>query len=250
MLPIFIANWKMNLSDEEGLKLAKKIKRQIKKKQLNVVLCPSFISLFNVRKILFNSDIKLGAQNVFWMEKGAFTGEISVSMLKEVGCKYVVIGHSERRQYLLETDEMINKKVKIVLDKKIIPIICVGENLKQKKIKNKIITNQIVQALKDVRIKKDQKIIIAYEPIWAIGTGHSINQEELENTSKIINNIIVNLYSLNVAKNNFQIIYGGSVDSTNIRLFINQSIMNGVLVGGASLKIDEITKMIKSVISL
>jgi len=251
-MSIFIANWKMNpVTLQEAKQLFNLMEKKIKSKNTEIIICPPFIYLEPLSKLLqvtsYKPQAKLGAQDVFWEEKGAFTGEISVTMLKEIGCQYVIIGHSERRQYLKETDEMVNKKVKATLKKNLIPIICIGESLKQKQNNKRdfIIFNQINKALEGVSVKKNQKIIIAYEPIWAIGTGHSINSQEAEDSIKKIKYAIINLYSLNLVQNNFQIIYGGSVDSTNIKSFIDQSTIDGVLVGGASLKIDEVVKMIE-----
>ncbi|MFH1837879.1 MAG: triose-phosphate isomerase [Candidatus Kuenenbacteria bacterium] len=250
---IFIANWKMNLTKKESLELTKNIVKkfknqiEIKKNKLDIILCPSFVSLSDVQKILSNSSIKFGAQNVFWEEKGAFTGEISASMLKKIGCQYVIIGHSERRQYLKETDEIINEKIKICLKFGLKPILCIGE--KSLKTNKPSIVEQLKKDLKGISQKKIEKIIIAYEPIWAISTnstGKICSPKRAVEKIKIIRKTISDFF--NLAQNQkIKILYGGSVNHANIKSFTDQSDIDGVLVGGASLKINEVVKMIEQI---
>ena len=239
---IIIANWKMNLSLSQSKILAKNLVdkfNDINNKE--IVICPDFVSLESVKDILINSKIKLGAQNVFWEDFGSYTGEVSYKLLEELGCEYVIIGHSERRENLCENDEVINKKVKKIIESSTMtPVICIGESLEDRESNNYelFLTKQIQSSLIDVSIKS-QKIIIAYEPIWAIGSGKPIDAKEAEYIHKMIYSKIEDIFGLEIAKNNFQIIYGGSVNAANVESFISLEKVDGFLVGGASLNADE-----------
>ncbi len=252
---IIIANWKMQLSFKQAKVLAKEILTRLKKIEkekrksidFDVVLCPPFMSIPEVTKV-FGSKKKIlscGAQDCFWEEKGGFTGEISALCLKELNCAYVILGHSERRQFLGETDEMIHKKIKTALNVGITPIVCIGETREErdKGLKESTILSQVSRALEGITLKARQKIIIAYEPVWVIGSGQAVSAEEAEYMAKVILQRIIDLYPLPIVHNNIRIIYGGSVDSNTVKSFINQETINGVLVGGASLKADEFVKM-------
>ncbi|MDA2935894.1 triose-phosphate isomerase [Patescibacteria group bacterium AH-259-L05] len=256
---IIIANWKMrpNLRESQNLvkgvlKYLKKSKKKKKLSKLDIVVCPSFTSLSAVpqmSKFKVLRNVFLGAQDCFWEEKGEFTGEISPAWLKEVGCKYVILGHSERRRYLSETDEMVHKKIKASLNAGLIPIICVGETLDQRRrgLKEYVILEQVSQALSGVSIDKKQKIIIAYEPVWVIGSGHAIGPEEAEYMNKIILQRTIDLFPLDVVKNNIRVVYGGSVDHDNVKSFVDQDTVDGALVGGASLKAKEFIKICEAI---
>jgi len=226
MKPLIIANWKMNPSNlAEAKQLFNSVAKGVKNiKNTDTVICPPYIqfSVFNSR---FPKNIKLGAQDVFWEEKGAFTGEISPKMLKDIGCQYVIIGHSERRNYQKETDQMVNKKVKAVLKEGLKPILCV-ETL-----------NQIRRGLKGISGKDLKKIVFAYEPVFAIGTGHPCS---LERAGRV---------RLTIKKSfkNIPILYGGSVNSQNAQLYIQKAGFQGLLVGGASLNSKEFLKIVKSI---
>ena len=242
-MSIIIANWKMNLSLEESVTLVKAIDERIEKlKELELVICPSFVFLDRIGQFLSNkkSKIKLGAQDIFWEEKGAYTGEISGKMLKEMGCEYVIIGHSERRGYLNETDEMVHQKVKTALDERLIPIICVGESFRERRSgqKDYVVIKQVNYALKGIEVVGSQKIIIAYEPVWVIGSGQAVKPEEAEYTHQVIRQALLDLYSPDLIEKNFRIIYGGSVDGKNIKSFLQREMVDGVLVGGASIKVE------------
>ncbi|MCK4554701.1 triose-phosphate isomerase, partial [Candidatus Parcubacteria bacterium] len=249
---IVIANWKMKLSLAETLELAKDIK--IKFKDFNkgrVVVCPSPVSLTEVNKILKGSFVELGAQNVFWEEKGAYTGEISAEQLVEAGCEYVIIGHSERRKYLLENYEMIHLKLKTVINMdNLIPIVCIGENGDERKTDRRdfVLVDQLHQALGGINILSDQRIIIAYEPIWAIGSGVAIEPEEAEYAHKIIKLTLNDMFGIEKANNNFDVIYGGSINSKNVKSFANIESIDGLLVGGASLDAGEFYKVAKAIL--
>ncbi|MEA1963222.1 MAG: triose-phosphate isomerase [Patescibacteria group bacterium] len=249
---IIIANWKMKLNLKETLELAKNIKTKFK--DLNggeIAVCPNFISLLEVAKILKNSRIKLGAQDVFWERKGAYTGEVSSGLLVETGCEYVIIGHSERRKFLMENYEIIHKEIKAVLQvEDLIPIVCIGENWDERKTDRRdyVLYDQLQQSLSGIDVVGDQKIILAYEPIWAIGSGTAIEPSEAEYAHKIIKLTLNNMFGMNIVNNNFKIIYGGSITSKNVKGFIGLENLDGMLVGGASLDADEFYKVVKAVL--
>ncbi len=250
---IIIANWKMKLNIKESLNLTQEYIKAFSDSSLlenkEVVICPLEITLTEINKILKNSKIKLGAQNVFWEDAGAYTGEVSALSLEETGCNYVIIGHSERRNFLLENYQMIHQKIKAVLNhSKMTPIVCIGESLKEKEDKkgDYVIVEQLQQSFGGIRLLDDQKIIVAYEPIWAIGTGQVIKPQDAENMHEIIIAALVNLFGVDIVKNQFKIIYGGSVDGSNAKDFENLDNIDGFLVGGASLKTEEFIKIIKA----
>jgi triosephosphate isomerase len=247
-MKIVIANWKMNFGLEDSLIFVKNFKRQKFVKTGEIVLAPSFIALSVVQKALAGTKIKLGAQDVFWEEKGAFTGEISPLMLKEIGVLYVIIGHSERRQYLKETDEMIAKKVRAALENRLIPVLCIGETLKERKqrLTERVIKNQLNRDLAEVKsqLLRTNNLVIAYEPIWAIGTGRAASPKEIVKIHQLIRNWFLDNYEKEIAQK-VKIIYGGSVNKDNIRLFASQPMIEGFLVGGASLDLNEFIQIIK-----
>jgi triosephosphate isomerase len=253
MKKIVIANWKMKLNFKESLELAKKY--QIKLGELNqgeIVVCPPSFALTSVKKIFHGSSIKLGSQNVFWEEKGAYTGELSASMLREIGCEYVIIGHSERRQYLLENYEMIHKKIKAVLNiDGVTPIVCVGENWEERKTDRRdyVLVEQLHQALSGLDIIGDQQVIIAYEPIWAIGTGTAIEPSEAAYAHKIIKLALGDVFDSRTVDSNFRIVYGGSISSKIVKDFVNLENIDGLLVGGASLDVAEFYKVAKTILA-
>ena len=249
MRKLFIAgNWKMNTTLMEAVDLVNEMKKPLDKfENVDKVICPPFISLAVIAEILMDSSVMVGAQDVYFKEKGAFTGEISPAMLVDI-CKYVIIGHSERRQYFGETDETVNKKVRAVLDAELKPIICVGENLDQNKAgeTENVVTNQIKKALDDINYSPS--IVIAYEPIWAIGTGMAATGAAANATIKIIRNTIADIYNGRAAQD-MRILYGGSVTAANIGEFIKQPEIDGGLVGGASLKATVFISMVEQAAS-
>lgn len=261
---IIIANWKMSLNIQESVDLVQAIskKQAGAKSQTEIVLCPSFTALQAVSNALrpksasdLDSNIaakfgtKLGAQDVFWEEKGAYTGEVSCLMLRELGCEYVIIGHSERRGYLNETEEMVHKKVRAALNLGLIPIICVGEKFeeRQNSRKDQVVANQVASALEGILLPSAKRIIIAYEPVWVIGSGQAVEPKEAEYTNKIIKNILLEFYEADLVAKVFKTIYGGSIDSGNVAEFVGQENVDGVLVGGASLKAEEFLEIVKKV---
>lgn len=242
-----IANWKMNPATfGEAESLIKTIKKGIKKTDnLEIIIFPPAIYL---SKIKANASFNLGIQNIFWEDKGAFTGEISAVMAKNLKIKYTIIGHSERRKYLNETDEMVNLKIVSALKNNLNPILCVGETLeeKQKDLTSEIITNQIKKALKEILNIKYSilNICIAYEPIWAIGTGKTPSVDEIMSVNLLIKKTISNLYNRETAEK-ISILYGGSVNSKNAFDFVDKTGMDGLLIGGASLDGSEFARIVK-----
>lgn len=245
---IVIGNWKMNFTLDKSISFAtelKKLTRDIDK--VDIAVCPTFVALKDVKDTLKDSYVKVGAQNVHFEDSGAYTGEVSADMLKNIGMDYCIIGHSERRQYFNETDAGVNKKTKKLLDSDIIPVICIGENKEQRenKVHFEIVKKQIELALDGVSKENITKCIIAYEPIWAIGTGVTATNEEAEEMCRYIREVISNIYDLDVALK-VRILYGGSVNKENASGLLNQPNIDGGLIGGASLKLDFID-IIKSV---
>jgi len=249
---IIIANWKMKLTLAESLELAKKFKDKFKGfNKGETVICPAYIILDELSKLLKRTNIKVGAQNIFWEDKGSFTGEISPDMLLEAGCEYVIVGHSERRKYLLENYDMIHKKVKAVLNVSgLTPIICIGEEAEDRKTNKRdfVLVDQLQQALGGLNILPNQKLIVAYEPIWAIGSGVAIEPTEAEYAHKIIKLTLDDLFGINLVSNNFKIIYGGSISAKNVKKFVGLENLDGLLVGGASLNADEFYKIAKTIL--
>ena len=243
--PIIAGNWKMNNNIEESLKLVEEIKAISLNKDVEAVLCVPFTDLKDVKKAIKNTDIKLAAQNMHWEENGAYTGEISPSMLNELGVDYVLIGHSERRQYFNETDETVNKKVLSALAHNMFPIICVGETLEERESnrEKQIVKDQVTKALKDVDKNAIDKIVIAYEPIWAIGTGKTASSDQANEIIAFIREIIGDIYS-ETEKQIIRIQYGGSVKPDNVAELMGKSDIDGALVGGASLKAEDFAKLI------
>ncbi len=243
-MPVIAGNWKMNTSITEACDLARQIASTSNNiKDVEKIICPPYISLSSVSEIIRGTSIKLGAQNVYFEEKGAFTGEISTGMLQGI-CEYVIIGHSERRQLFHESDDIINKKIHRVLHSDLTPIFCVGERLEENESgrTHEIIKNQVESGL--FNIAPTENIMIAYEPVWAIGTGKAATGKEANETATYIRELIHHLWGGEFSQN-LQILYGGSVNSKNISEFIGQDDIDGALVGGASLMAQEFVSIIQ-----
>jgi triosephosphate isomerase len=242
--PIIAGNWKMNNTIAEAIKLIEEIKTNSLNNDVEAVVCVPFTVLTDVKRAIGESNIKLGAQNMHWEENGAFTGEISPSMLNEIGIHYCIIGHSERRQYFNETDETVNKKIKSALSHDIKPIVCVGETLEEREANKaeEIVKNQVIKAFEGIDSKDLEKFVIAYEPIWAIGTGKTASSEDANAMCKFIRETIGELYD--DKKDIVRIQYGGSVKPGNIKELMEKSDIDGALVGGASLKADDFVKLV------
>lgn len=241
----FIAgNWKMNKTPKEALELVKMLKEKVNTSEKDVVFCPPTIELMTVADELKDTQICVGAQNMYYKDSGAFTGEVSADMLTQAGAKYVIIGHSERRTYFAETDEIVNKKVIKAIEKNIIPIVCVGESLSQREdnIAIEFIRIQVKIALKDVTKEDAKKVIIAYEPIWAIGTGKTATSEQAQEICFQIRNVLKEIYDVETA-DTIRILYGGSVNASNAKELFSMSDIDGGLIGGASLK-EEFEKIV------
>ena len=234
--PVIIGNWKMNKDLDEAKKLVKEIISEKLDNNVEKVVCVPFVYVTEVRKLLEGTYVGLGAQNMFFETKGAFTGEISPVMLKSCGVSYVILGHSERRTIFNETDEIINKKVKSALQYKLIPILCCGETLEERNlgIEKDIVEKQIRNTLDDISVNDIEKVIIAYEPIWAIGTGLTASSDDAENMIKFIREILYDIYG-NLSEN-IRIQYGGSVKPNNIKDLMQKENVDGALVGGACLE--------------
>ena len=237
--PMIAGNWKMNKTPAETVALVEDLKKIQVRTKAEVVVCPMTVSLFAAATQLKGTDIKLGAQNVHFEDKGAFTGECNIASLKELGVEYVILGHSERRQYFAETDETVNKKVLKVLAEGLKPIVCVGESLQQKQtnITNEVVCMQTKAALCGVSPAKVTDVVIAYEPIWAIGTGKVATTEQAEEVCAAIRACIGEIYDEATAEA-IRIQYGGSVSASSASELFTQADIDGGLVGGASLKPD------------
>ena len=242
---VIAGNWKMNMLPNEAIEYIEKLSKLVKDTNNEVVLCVPYVDLFYALLTAQNTNIKIGAQNMHFEEKGAYTGEVSPKMLKAINVEYVIIGHSERRQYFNETDETVNKKVKAAFENGLKPIVCVGETLEQRENGEtaKIITNQTKLALEGLTNEQVENTIIAYEPIWAIGTGKTATSEDANNSIKEIRNEIAKNYGQNTA-DRVIIQYGGSVKSKNAKELFTMSDIDGGLVGGASLDPEEFSKIV------
>lgn len=245
---IIAGNWKMNMLPNEAMSFINELEPYAKNAKCEIILCVPYTDLFYSLLTAQNTNIKIGAQNMHWEEAGAYTGEIAPNMLKCINVEYVIIGHSERRQYFAETDETVNKKIKSALKHELNPILCVGETMKQKELglEEEVIKQQIIGALEGITKEQAEKIVIAYEPIWAIGTGKVATKNDANNMIKLIRKEIESLYDKEVA-NNVSILYGGSVNKNNAKELFETSDIDGALVGGASLKVDEFNEIIKSI---
>ena len=242
---VIAGNWKMNMLPNEAIDYINEFAPLVKDTNNEVILCVPYTDLFYALLNVQETNIKIGAQNMHYEEKGAYTGEISPKMLKSIGVEYVIIGHSERRQYYNETDETVNKKIKAAFENGLKPIVCVGETLEEReqgKTKEKI-TMQTRLALEGLTKEQVSKVIIAYEPIWAIGTGKTATSEDANNSIKEIREEISKIYGKDVSECVI-IQYGGSVKSSNAKELFTTSDIDGGLVGGASLKPDEFAKIV------
>ncbi len=242
--PIIAGNWKMNNTPKDGVCLVKELKPLVKDAKADVVVCTPFVCLGEVKKEIEGSNIKLGAQNMHFEEKGAYTGEISADMLLAMGVEYVIIGHSERREYFAETDETVNKKVKKALEKGLIPIVCVGEKLehREKGITKDIVCPQTKKAFEGISANDAKKVVVAYEPIWAIGTGKTATSEDANNTIKEIRGALKEVYG--AVSEEIRIQYGGSMNAQNATELMAMSDIDGGLIGGASLKAEDFSKVV------
>jgi triosephosphate isomerase len=243
-IPFIAGNWKMNTTATEGERLVLEMLEKLDSIEgVEKVLCPPFVSLVGINMMLQGSSIKLGAQNMYFEAKGAYTGEISPLMLREL-CEFVILGHSERRWCFGETDEMVNRKVKAALASKLKPILCVGERLEENETgkTEEVVSSQVTAALSGVEPVSD--LVIAYEPVWAIGTGRAASGDQATATIQFIRDIVTKLWDRSIAQDS-RILYGGSVTSANIAEFAAYPEIDGALVGGASLKAEEFMAIVE-----
>jgi triosephosphate isomerase len=245
---VIAGNWKMNMDLHQSQKLVSGIINGLgKDNKAEVIVCPPFTSLSEVSNLLKGTQIRLGAQNMYFEESGAFTGEVSADMLKSAGCEYVILGHSERRVIFGESDELINKKIKTALEKGLKPIFCIGELLEQRESGEtmRVVSAQIEKGLEGITTEQIKNIIIAYEPVWAIGTGKTATPEQAQEVHYFIRELAVKKFSTSTAEN-LIIQYGGSVKPENAGELLAQKDIDGALVGGACLKADSFLSIIAS----
>jgi triosephosphate isomerase len=244
--PLIAGNWKMHTTVQEALQLASAVVQAAAKvSNRDVMVAPPYTALAAVGSVLSGTGVMLGAQNVHWEEKGAFTGEISAAMLKDVGCAMAIVGHSERRHVFGETDLMINKRVTGALQFGLIPVLCIGETLEQREAGQTlaVLEDQVRQGLAGVEVNDGGKLVVAYEPVWAIGTGKTATEAQAQEVHSFIRNLLTDIYEKNIAAG-VRILYGGSVKPENIDVLMQQEDIDGVLVGGAALKAESFERII------
>lgn len=245
---IIAGNWKLNKTNQEAVELITLLKRELSDiADVDIVVCPALTALSDINDVLSESNICLGAQNIYWEDSGAYTGEVSVPLLKDIGVQYVIVGHSERRQYFGETDESVNKKIKAVLSHGLTPIACVGEVLEERE-SNKtfeVIEKQCTGGFEGLTAEEMKKIVIAYEPVWAIGTGKTASPDQAQEVHKFIRTLLVKMAGDDVAQT-IRIQYGGSVKPENSVDLMSQPDIDGALVGGASLNADSFSEIVKN----
>jgi len=248
--PFIAGNWKMNTDSHSSVALAKAIvagSQQLAGERAKILLCPPFVYIPAVVQAVSASRVAVGAQDMYFEQKGAFTGEISAAMLKDIGCSYVLCGHSERRHVIGEPDELINKKVSAAISGGLMPILCVGELIEERKANktDEVVTRQIKKGLAGLSEAKASAVIIAYEPVWAIGTGLTATPQQAQEVHAMIRKLLAELYSEDLAEN-IHILYGGSVKPDNAGELMKQPDIDGLLVGGASLKADDFLEIIRA----
>ena len=243
---LMAGNWKMHMSAVDGCRLAADVAAACKKyDDREVLLAPPYTILSEVSHVLSDTDIHLASQNICWEEKGAFTGEISPTMLKDAGGSAAIIGHSERRQIFLETDEMVNKRLKGAIEFGLVAVFCIGETLEERKSDRtfEVLEQQVRKGLAGVNADGMQQVVIAYEPVWAIGTGVTASKEQAQEVHEFLRELILKMYQKSVA-DAIRILYGGSVKPTNVDELMSQKDIDGVLVGGAALDAESFGRII------
>jgi triosephosphate isomerase len=248
--PIIAGNWKLFKNSKEALELVTVLRRELCDiTQVDIVVCPVFLVVRDVYEALMDSNIGVGAQDLYWEDSGAFTGEVSAPLIKDAGAQYVIIGHSERRQFFGETNQTVNKKIKAALKHQLTPIVCVGEVLQEREAGKTfdVLHKQCTESLAGLTADEMQKIIIAYEPVWAIGTGKTATPAQAQEAHQYIRGLLVKMFDSQVA-DIVRIQYGGSVKPDNIKELMAQPDLDGALVGGASLKSDSFVALVKGAI--
>jgi triosephosphate isomerase (TIM) len=247
--PLIAGNWKMHKTIAAAIELVKALQHSVQNAGVDVVVAPPFTVINKVAEALHDSFIGVAGQDLFWEDFGAYTGEVSAPMLKDAGAEYVIIGHSERRQYFGETDATVNKKVKAALNHQLIPIFCVGETLEERETNKveEVIERQVRVGLQDLSEANMQQVVIAYEPVWAIGTGKTASAEQAEAVHVMIRQLLSSMVSPEIA-DVMRIIYGGSVKASNSKELFAKENIDGALVGGASLKVEDFVGIIKGAV--
>ncbi len=246
--PIIAGNWKMYKDINEAIELVNAVKRGVfTVDNVEIIVCPPFTNLSEVSEMLVESNVGVGGQNCHWEKEGAFTGEISVAMIKSVGASYVIIGHSERRKYFGETDETVNKKVAAAINAGLVPIMCVGETLEEREAGKtlEVVKKQVLGGLEGFNENYVESLIIAYEPVWAIGTGKTASPAQAEEVHSMIRSLLSERFSPVMAES-CRILYGGSVNPGNVKELMSEKDIDGGLIGGASLKADGFVEMVKT----
>lgn len=244
---ILAGNWKLNNNIKESLELVTALKRNLAEvMDVDIVVCPVFTALSVVSDCLLDTNIKVGAQNLYWEDNGAFTGEVSAPLIKEVGAEYVIIGHSERRQYFGETNKSVNQKIRAALKGQLIPIVCVGEVLEEREAGKAfdVIKKQCEESLEGFTADEMKGMVVAYEPVWAIGTGKTASPEQAQEVHKFIRDLLLKMFDQDTSQS-VRIQYGGSVKPENIAELISQEDIDGALIGGASLKSETFTDIVR-----
>jgi triosephosphate isomerase len=245
--PLIAGNWKMYKTAEESAETARQlVERVADASDVDIMIAPTFTALASVFKVIQNSPVALGAQNLFWENEGAYTGEISASMLKSVGCHYCIIGHSERRQYFAETDETVNKRIQAAIRVGLKPVLCIGETEKERESEQtfSVLDKQVKNGLKDLVLDQLDNLIIAYEPVWAIGTGKTATDDQAQEVHQFIRSLVEKNFDSTLS-DSIRILYGGSVKPNNIEGLMSMPDIDGALVGGASLDAESFSKIVK-----
>ena len=247
--PIIAGNWKMHLTLKEAVALVRQLRTSCESSAVEVVVCPPFTALHAVAKALNGSLIGVGAQDLYWEPQGAFTGEVSPAMLADTGCRYVIIGHSERRTLFGETDETVQRKLQAALKQRLVPIVCVGETLAQREAQQtfEVLKRQLEGGLKGVAPADAERMVLAYEPVWAIGTGRNATPEQAQEAHRFIRQWLAGRFGEALA-DSMRIQYGGSVNAANAASLLQQPDVDGALVGGASLKPDSFAAIVNAAI--
>ena len=248
--PIVAGNWKMNLTLREATALVQQLKASCQQPSVDVVVCPSFTALSAIGQLLQGSAIGLGAQDLFWEPQGAYTGEVSPAMLTDAGCRYVIIGHSERRTYFHETDQSIQRKLRAALQQGLTPIVCIGETLAEREAGKTfdVLTRQLSGGLGGCAPQELKRLVLAYEPVWAIGTGKTATPEQAQEAHAFIRRWLATSLGVGLAES-VRIQYGGSVTATNAATLLQQPDIDGALVGGASLNADAFTTIVNAAVA-
>jgi len=243
--PFIAGNWKMFKTVSEAVKTAEQLVKRIGETDIDVMIAPTYTALVSVSDVIKGTPVSLGAQNLFWEKEGAYTGEISPAMLVSAGCKYVIIGHSERRQYFGETDETVNKKIRAAIQSELIPVFCVGETEKEREseLTFSVLDKQLQKGLEGFSSDELETLVMAYEPVWAIGTGKTATRHQAQEVHQYLREKLEESYG-NILANSIRILYGGSVKPDNISELMVMDDVDGALVGGASLSSETLSKIV------